>query len=496
MTLIRPPLDYTAKDFDSIRARIFNVIPSAFPEWTDTQVANFGNILVESFAYVMDVLLFYQDNQANESRWSTARLRRSLLSLAKLIDFKPTGQAASHVTLTIQLTASPLGSVAIVVGDRFSTTDGANPVIFQAITAATISAGMSPPVAFVDAENSTAVIDRFISNGVPSQQFVLVTVPFLEQSLVITADDGTYTIVDDFLSSSATDLHVVVTVDENNRASIRFGDSISGTIPSGTIVCAYRSGGGVVGNVSQGTVTRAMRSYVDSLNNPVVLKVSNVSRAAGGAERQTIESMREAAPRSLRALSRTICREDYEINALRLPGVARALMLTRDEVPGIPENQGTLYIVPAGGGVATETLMSAVFQNLTVKYPKGITFKLAVLSASYLTVDISTRIHLARGANGSVVAAAIRSNLIAFLAVSAPDGSRNDNIDFGYYMDGALAWSDVFNIVRDTTGVRKIDDGLGNLSINGDSDDLVVPLAKFPLLGTIVVIDAATGAAL
>jgi hypothetical protein len=63
-------------------------------------------------------------------------------------------------------------------------------------------------------------------------------------------------------------------------------------------------------------------------------------------------------------------------------------------------------------------------------------------------------------------------------------------------MDGAIAWSDVFNVIRDIPGVRKIDDGLGNLSMNGESDDLVIPPERFPLLNSVVVIDAATGAAL
>jgi len=60
-------VDYTDKDFDALRARLIALIKSVFPDWTDFDVASFGNLLVELYAYVGDVLTFYQDNLARES---------------------------------------------------------------------------------------------------------------------------------------------------------------------------------------------------------------------------------------------------------------------------------------------------------------------------------------------------------------------------------------------------------------------------------------------
>lgn len=42
------------------------------PDWTDFDVASFGNLLVELNAFVGNVLTFYQDNFARESRLVTA----------------------------------------------------------------------------------------------------------------------------------------------------------------------------------------------------------------------------------------------------------------------------------------------------------------------------------------------------------------------------------------------------------------------------------------
>jgi hypothetical protein len=91
MALLAENLDYTDKDFDALRSRLFNLISSVYPTWSDRNVANFGNMLIECFAFVGDVLGFYQDNQAAESRWSAARQRKNLIALAKLIGFTPEG---------------------------------------------------------------------------------------------------------------------------------------------------------------------------------------------------------------------------------------------------------------------------------------------------------------------------------------------------------------------------------------------------------------------
>lgn len=492
MTLIRPSLDYTDKDFDALSARLFNLIPTAFPEWTDTQVANFGNLLVEMFAFVGDVLTYYQDNQALESRWSTAQLRRSLLSMAKLIGYKAKGASSATANLTFQLATIPTAAVVIEAGDSF-TTDGFSNITFYAVSRTVIPTGANPPVAFIDVENAEVFIESFASVALASQKFVLKEAPYVDGSLTVLADNGTFTVVEDFLNSGAVDRHVVLSIDANSRATIVFGDGINGRIPIGTILCSYKVGGGVAGNVAAGKITQSGKSYTDVNGTPVTVKVINAAAASGGSDIETVEAMREAAPATLRALTRTVCREDYEINALRVPGVSRALMVTSNEQPTILENRGTLYIIPEGGGVATQALCNRVLTTITKDYPKTITFLPTVRPAKLLSVAVTTRVHLRPTASAAVVGSAIRTAVTKFFALNADDGSRNANIDFGWYLDGAIAWSDVFNVVRDTAGVRKVDDGLGNLTLNGQADDLELAPDQFPVLQSVTVINAATG---
>jgi hypothetical protein len=48
-------VDYTDKDFDALRGRLVALVKSVFPDWTDFDVASFGNLLVELYAFVGDV---------------------------------------------------------------------------------------------------------------------------------------------------------------------------------------------------------------------------------------------------------------------------------------------------------------------------------------------------------------------------------------------------------------------------------------------------------
>lgn len=503
MSILGANVDYTDKDFDSVRARLINLVSSAFPEWTDFNVANFGTILLELDAFTLDILLFYQDNQARESRITTAQLRKSLLGLAKMLGYVPAGASASTVELTVTLGAPPIGDVTFAAGDTFRTLEITDAIVFQVLTSTVITSGTNPPVAILQLEHSSNSSQTFSSTGLPSQELELQDTPYLDGTLTISAADGAYSQVDDFLSSTSTDRHFTVTVDANDKATVRFGNGINGSIPQGSIVTAYKTGGGTVGNVEAGSILKVDKTYTDHLGNPVNVTVTNVDPASGGTNREGIEQIRTNAPRSLRALNRTVAREDYEINALRVTGVSRALMLTSNERDAIDENAGMLHIIPTGGGLPTQTLKDEVEEMVTVTYPNTLTFLLEVADPEYLTVNVQATVYLRQGYTAAAVDAAIRENLTDWFAIENDDGSENENVNFGYYYQDVegnsaaeIAWSDVFNVVRDTAGVRKVDESLGGFVLNGVRSDVAIDVQKFPVLGTVTLLNGDAGGTL
>ena len=499
MAILGINLDYTDKDFDALRARIFNLISGVFPTWTARQIANFGNILVESFAFVGDVVGKYQDNQANESRWSKATQRKNLIALAKLIDFEANTATASQVDVTLSIPATVAGSVTILAGTIVRTRSATVPVIFRLLADAVISAGLTS-VTDQTAENAEPQEDVFTSPGTSNLELVLGVVPYIDGSSVISAGNGVFTEVDNFLNSMSTDRHFTVTVDQNDRATIRFGDGVVGQIPTGTITVSYKTGGGAAGVVEANTVLTIEGTFTDEFGTGVTVSVTNPAASTPATNRDTVEQIRQNAPLSIRVLNRTVAREDYEINALKLPEVARALMLTSNEDAAIGENAGFLFVIPVGGGLPTAQLKADVLEQVTVTFPSTLTFFLTVADPLFLTVNVQSTVFLDTGQDPATVRSRIEANLATFFESERPDGTLNPDIDFGFNFleasgdpDGRLPWSDVFNVIRDTSGVRKIDDGPDGLLLNGVREDVTLLLREFPELGTIDLRNGATG---
>lgn len=502
MALLPANVDYTDKDFDSLRRRLFALIQSVFPTWTDQSVANFGNILVELNAFVGDVLTFYQDQQARESRITTAQLRKSLLGLVKLIGYTPAGASAATADVTFTLAAAVQAGATLTIpaGDRVKTASVTAPIFYQLLADLVFQAGETTKTAAV--ENSTTQTTTVTSSALANQSFTLPATPYIDDSASAVFADGAYTQVDNFLSSTASDRNFIVIVDQNDRATLRFGNGVNGAIPQGSGTITYKTGGGSAGRVEAGALKQMEKSYTDSLGARTVVTPSNAAASSGGLDRETNAQISVNGPQSLRVLKRAVAREDYEIAALAVPGVARALHVTIDEYAGVPENTGYLFVVPVGGGAPSSTLLASVLAQFADAgpYPKTNTFNVVVQGASYLVINVSMVIYLKQGFAGATVRAAIAAALALYFAPQNVDDTPNTNIDFGFNFkdangnpSGTVDWSTIFDVVREVAGVRKVDAGDSGLLLNGARADVPITAIQFPELGTVTVVDGATG---
>ncbi len=517
MTAIVPTSDFTDLDFDALILRIRNLKSAAFPSWTDDNVADFGNILLECFAFVGDVATKYVNNAALNSRWSTATQLKAILASTKLIGYVPQGQTASQVEETFTLAAPSAGDVVLPAGTLVQTLDVGAPVAFQLLADLTIPGGTTSATALV--ENSQSEQDVFDSSGLLNQSVTLTKSPFLGGSEVVTAANGLYSRVDNFLSSLSTDLVYTLATDEKGVAAITFGNGVQGVPPTGSITVQYKYGGGTAGIVDAGTLRVIPGSFTDVLGNPVQVSVTNALPSSPAQDRQSVASIKQLAPLSIRPAGRAIARTDYEDVALQVPGVARALMLFRTEDPSVAVNQGVLRIVANGALPATPALLSAVTAAF-VTTPYAETLYLLILSANYLPVNVQVTAYKRAGTTAAQLKAGVTAALVDFFAITYPAtdafgnpndgtggrplaGMKNTAIDFGFYLvnadgnpSGTLDWSSVFDAIRNAPGVRKIDAGVAGLLLNGNRADLPIAVSQFPTLGTITVIDGDTNTVL
>lgn len=502
MTLVPPQLDYTSKDFDSLRARLIELAKSGFPGWTDFQTPSFGTTLLELFAFVGDVVCQYQDQQARESRLITATQRENVIALCQMLGYRLHGAIAATCDVELSLARVTNADVTIPAGAVLATGDRPEPVRFQLLQPVTLRAGQDPPRVAGTAEHSQSFEERADTVGTPYLELALQQSPYLDRSLTTSDATGSWTEVDSFLGSGPADRHFVVSIDAQDHATVAFGDGRNGLPPAGTLVFRYKTGGGAIGNIAAGALATVETSIVDALGMPASVTVTNPTAASGGIDRETLAHAKLVAPQSLRAPARSVARSDFEEHAVEVPGVARALMLTSNEDPTVAENSGDLIVVPQGGGVASQALLDQVRNQVTVVYPATLTFQVRVLPAGYRTVDITARVYLRPGVAPADVGRRIRERLVAFFAPSLPDGTPNPDVDFGYYVrsdDGAagVAWSDIAELIAETVGVKKLGPSAAlDLTLNGQDADVPLGVREFPSLGLVTLLRADTGALL
>src|SRR4051812_26003974 len=129
-----PVIDYMARDYESLLGAMRALVPRRLPEWQDfANEADFGNVLLELFAHLGDILSYYQDRVANESFLGTARTRRSVIEHLRLIGYELGTPAPAAATLTVRLPGTGPATVTVGKGDAFATRSqkGRPSVVFE-----------------------------------------------------------------------------------------------------------------------------------------------------------------------------------------------------------------------------------------------------------------------------------------------------------------------------------------------------------------------------
>jgi hypothetical protein len=504
MTILPTPADYTDKDFESLNRRLELLLQAVFPAWTDFNRAAYGNILKECFAFSMDVVAFYQDQQAAETRWGTASLRESIIELARLIGYTLSGASAATVDVVFTMNRVLPGDVTIPAGTVIKTT-GRNPERFQTLAAVTIASGATVSAA-VSAEHSEQQDATFTATGEADEEYILTKTPYLDGSLVLEIAGAPWTQVDNFLESTAVDTHYVLFVDEDDRATVRVGDGTNGAVPvlGSAVTAEYKTGGGSAGNVEANSILRVEGSFSDTFGNPATMTCDNALAAEGGMPRETVEEAKVKAPASLRVLNRTIARTDWEDLAIQVDGIGRALMVTKDEVAAIPEEgRGYLYLVPETGGVPSAAKKAEVEDYINDNFPIPLNFSWEAADPIYNTIDIVAYVYLEANATVANVNTAVTTALQEYFAPVNADGTPNEEVDFGYnYKDSAgdpeplVALSVIQNIINDVVGIRRLGSPFAGegITLNGVEGNVTLALREFPEGGTLTLFNGDTGA--
>ena len=460
-----PQVDYTSRDYASIREDLIDLIPEYAPLWTNRDPSDFGMTILETFAYMGDILNYYIDKSANEAFISTASQRDNVLQLAKLLGYKPTESTASTVTVTFSNTSGSSITVPALTQVATSTVSSAstNQIVFETNTAVTVPAGSTNTI--VTATQGVTVSSELIgtSNGQVNQTFQLSESPVINGSISLLVGSINYTEVQYLIDYNSYDPVFSTYTNAAGTTFVVFGDNISGRVPpnNAQIYATYRVGGGAEGNVAANTIKYIITNASSGLSvlNKYV-SGSDDGSASGGADPESTDSIRINAPLSVRAVNRAVSLSDYSALVVQVSGVAKAIAIA-DVYSSV-----TVFFAPYGDkGVQVDgvtpstvfnTLKTAVQAYLVDKIPANTT--VTFQPPSYVPVLLDVAITCLPQYKQSLVEAdvnSIISELFAFDNVAFADRLTLQDVLGAVASVPGVAYSQITKLVREDQDITK-----------------------------------------
>lgn len=310
-------LQLTSIDFDGIK----NDLKTFLSNQTELGDYNYESstmqILLNLLAYNTYKNAFYLNMVGNEMFLDSAQIRNNVVSRAKMLNYTP--RSAQGPTATVQVTITPddtPDTITIPADTQFTTTiDGIN-YLYVNPTAVVVNANPSGVYSTnLDITEGRPFTYRFTVSSaspiryiIPNENVDTRSISVRVQESVSNTSSTTWTNAADITAVSGNTFAYFLDENEDGKYEIKFGDNILGRgLNDGNIVLAtYR--------VCNGTATQSANTFTppSSISGYSNISLQSVTPAAGGAEQESITSIKFNAPRDYQAQNRAVTTGDYE----------------------------------------------------------------------------------------------------------------------------------------------------------------------------------------
>jgi len=534
MAVTTPVIDYTSKDWAILRADMIALIPTFAPKWTDRNDTDFGIVLINLFAYAVDILNFYQDRIANEMFLPTATQRQNVINILRLIDFELAGPRASSLNASFGINTDTTVVKLHQISDVPES--GEDAVIYEtdsALVATVNGNGVAPAFAIAIGATSTSLVsatgfdigDLVLFREGALIEFVVLTgvagsviswgpglINAYTTAVIISANNVTATqgttVVDEILGSSDSTKNQRFTAAQSpviqGSPSVEVNDGVSFVL--WTEVDHFRDSTPSSEHyiIERDDQDRITVEFGDGVRGKIpVLGVNNIRstyRIGGGAVGnkgpQTVTVLVSVNPDidTVNNFQSASGGEDAqstddakELGPLSLRSRSRSVtdgdyVVQAKLLAGVAKavaqafffNVARVFIAPSGGGAPSQILLDTVKTDLDKL--NTLTQEVEVFPVTYRPLDITALVFVQEGFSASDVKTAVENAIGDDTSLNADALLAFDNLDFG--LDVAL--SDIFAAIEGVDGVESVDLTLPLVN-------LVVEATQIAQKGTILV---------
>lgn len=387
-------------DFDQIKVNLRTFLQSQ-DTFKDYNFEGSGlSVLLDILAYNTQYNAFYLNMTANEMFLDTALQRSSVVSHAKLLNYIPNSAVAPSAYVNLYVSGVTLPSLTLPAFTSFvSEPVGDTNYNFVVDTTTTAQSNTA---------NGLCIFENVrLRQGIPTTYTFTVdstSNPTYTYSLPDSAIDISTIIVNVQKSSSNTSFEVfkrsenylvldgnspVYFLQEslNGNYEIYFGDGILGKkLTDGNIISVSYI-------ITQGTASDGANNFVlsDSVPGFTNTTVFGVTPAAGGRDRESIESIKFQAPKSYSAQNRAVTNNDYiTILTQNQDGVSFDAVNVWGGEENDPPVYGQVFVClkPAGGYKTTQTQKLKIINDI-LKPVSMVTVQPVVVDPDYTFIKVT-----------------------------------------------------------------------------------------------------------
>ena len=354
--------------------------------------------LIDILTYNTYYNSFYQNMVATETFLSTAQRRNSAVNLAKALNYTPRSFTSSKLSGNLQL--SVVGSPAAVTLPKYTRFRAiANGETYYFLTQEPITifrnGGGNYIQTGIELIEGTFVSERYVyDSNDPDQRFLISNATADTSTLVVRVQNSSvdttvrvFSKPDNLVSLTSTTTAYFLEEVEDGKYQVTFGDGVIGeNLNDGNIVyLEYIVSKGTQGN---GIKTLELAATVDNVTDITFTLSTTDGQSFGGQDRESIERIKFAAPKSYAAQNRAVTTEDYEAILLNEPNVGSVVVWGGED--NDPPAYGKVFVAirPVIGTALTATEKKSIIDTV-LKPKKVLTVATEIVDPEYIYLVIT-----------------------------------------------------------------------------------------------------------
>jgi hypothetical protein len=453
-----PLTKFSDLDFDQIKTQIKDYLRSNsnFTDF-DFEGSNFS-VLIDVLAYNTYISSYNANMLANEGFIDSATLRENIVALARNIGYLPSSKKASKATVsffvdTSSLTTNPntltLRAGLVAVSDSFG---GSN---YTFCIPEDITVNIIDNLAFfndIEIYEGTYLENNFtVNTSQLNQKFIIPNSNVDTSTLIVKVKDFDYAIssvkyefVDSIIDVGPDSKIYLLQEVADERYEILFGDGVFGNrLENNNYITATYI-------ITNGSQANGIRNFtfagrlVDNNDRVVTTGVSDISltqESTGGGEIESVDSIRNYAPKNYAAQNRAVTATDYESIIKKVFPETESSVVFGGETLSPPQ-YGRVFIgvKPKNGNYLSNFIKFDIEQKLKSYSVAGIMPK--IIDLNYLFIEINSNVYY--NTNKSEGASYIKTQVSESLQTYADSTDLNK---FG----SRLKYSKLLSIIDNTS---------------------------------------------